>query len=68
MRNFAEMRMTFPSADPAWQKSGKIAVVFNIKRNDFRLITAVHQSEKTVKDQDGNDKVVEAQGLFILLL
>ncbi len=59
-KNFSQMRMTFPSADPVRVKSGKIAVVFNIKKNDYRLITAVHY-EKTVQDQDGNDKLVEGK-------
>lgn len=66
-RNLAEMRMTFPSADEVTVKSGRKAVVFNIKRNDFRLITAVHY-EKTVQDQDGNDKVVEGKVYLFFFL
>ena len=54
------MRATFPSADEVIVKSGKKAVVFDIKRNDYRLITAVHY-EKMVKDQAGTDKLVEGK-------
>lgn len=54
-KNLVEMRTTFPSADAVKVKSGRTAVVFNIKRNDYRLITAVHfekpvQSEKVLKN------------------
>ena len=57
--SFVEMRKTFPSADELTVKSGKKAVVFNIK-DDYRLITAVHY-EKTVKDRNNIDKMVEGK-------
>ena len=66
-RNFAEMRMTFPSADAVRVKSGRIAVVFNIRWNDYRLITAVH-NEKTVKDQDGQNKIIEGKVYLFFFL
>ena len=66
-RNLPEMRKTFPSADEVSVKSGKKAVVFNIKRNDYRLITAVHY-EKTVKDPQGNDKRVDGKVYLFFFL
>jgi len=40
--------------------SGRKAMVFNIKKNDFRLITAVHY-EKVVVDAKGALKTVEGK-------
>ncbi len=37
-----DVRKTFPHADEVKVRSGRKVVVFNIKRNDFRLITAIH--------------------------
>jgi mRNA interferase HigB len=66
-RNFGEMRATFPSADEVPVKSGKRVVVFNIKRNDYRLITAVHY-EKTVPDQKGTEKWVDGKVFLFFFL
>ena len=66
-RNIAEMRRTFPSADEVRVGSGRKAVVFNIKQNDYRLITAVHY-EKSVMDTDGHDKVVEGKVYLFFFL
>ncbi len=52
------MRQTFPSADEVTTFSGKKAVIFNIKRNDYRLVTAVHY-ERSFGDQYGNEKIAE---------
>ncbi len=41
-KNLVELRRTFPHADPV----GK-AIVFNIKGNDFRLITSIHFNAQT---------------------
>jgi len=41
-----ELRQTFGSADEVTVASGRKAVVFNIKGNSFRLITAVHYQRK----------------------
>lgn len=61
------MRTTFPSADEVTVASGAKAVVFNIKKNEYRLITAVHY-ERTVKDQDGNNKWVEGKVYLFFFL
>lgn len=47
-RNFAELRGTFPSADPVTVASGRAVVVFNIARNRYRLIAAVHYNTQIV--------------------
>src|SRR5271170_409594 len=41
-RNVAELRATFPDADPVRVASGNIVYVFNICWNEFRLICAIH--------------------------
>jgi mRNA interferase HigB len=66
-RNLDELRKTFPSADEVAVESGAKAVVFNIKRNDYRLITAVHY-EKTVRDGKGRKKVVEGKIFLFFFL
>ena len=62
-----EMWVTFPSADEVTVASGRKAVVFDIKKNDYRLITAVHY-EKTVKDQKGEAKLVEGKVFLFFFL
>jgi mRNA interferase HigB len=41
-KHLVDVRKTFPHADEVKVTSGRKAAVFNIKRNDFRLITAIH--------------------------
>jgi mRNA interferase HigB len=43
-----DVRRTYPHADAVRVKSDRIATVFNIKRNDFRLITAIHYDTQRV--------------------
>ena len=66
-RSLDDMRKAFPSADEVAVKSGRKAVVFNIKKNDYRLITAVHY-EKTVEDQRGKEKLVEGKVYLFFFL
>lgn len=40
--NLAELRRTFPAADPVKTASGRQVIVFNICGNACRLIAAVH--------------------------
>jgi mRNA interferase HigB len=40
--HLADVRKTFPHADEVKVASGRTVVVFNVKKNDFRLITAIH--------------------------
>ena len=44
----ADVRCTFGHADQVTVKSGRTVVVFNIKGNDFRLITAIHYNRAKV--------------------
>jgi mRNA interferase HigB len=47
-QNFAELRRTFPAVDLVKVNSGRNVVVFNIKRNEFRLIAAIHLNRQIV--------------------
>jgi len=46
--NFAQLRKTIPSADLLKVASGRSVVVFNIARNRYRLIAAVHYNTRIV--------------------
>jgi mRNA interferase HigB len=37
-----DLRHTFPSADAAKVRSGRTVTVFNLKKNELRIIAAVH--------------------------
>jgi mRNA interferase HigB len=41
-KHLVDVRKTFPHADEVKVASGRRVVIFNIKKNDFRLITAIH--------------------------
>lgn len=41
-KTLVDLRKTFPHADEVKVKSGRTVVVFNIKKNEYRLITAIH--------------------------
>jgi len=43
-----DVRRTYPHADGVKVAGGRIATVFNIKRNDFRLIAAIHYDTQKV--------------------
>ena len=47
-RNLVEVRGTFPSADSVRVESGRNVYVFNICRNDFRLIAAIHFNRQRI--------------------
>ena len=47
-RTLAEVRRTYPSADPVRVKSGRQVVVFNVCGNDFRLVVAMHFNRQLV--------------------
>ena len=46
--SLADLRQTFPSADPVRVASGRTVVVFNIARNRYRLIVAIHYNMRKV--------------------
>jgi mRNA interferase HigB len=46
--SLADVRRVFRAADEVRVRSGRVVVVFNIKGNDFRLITAIHYNRGKV--------------------
>lgn len=46
--NLAETRKTFPTADAVKVDSRRTATVFDIRGNEFRLITAIHYNTQLV--------------------
>jgi mRNA interferase HigB len=40
--DIVDLRRTYPHADAVVVKSGRIVTVINIRRNEFRLVIAVH--------------------------
>jgi mRNA interferase HigB len=47
-RNLPELRRVYPHADPVEVASGRTAVVFNIRGNRYRLVTAIHFNRQTL--------------------
>lgn len=47
-QSLMDVRRTYPHADGVQVRSGRIATVFNSKRNGFRLITAIHYDTQRV--------------------
>lgn len=43
-----DLRRTYPHADAVVVKSGRTVTVINIRRNEFRLIIAVHYNTRKV--------------------
>ena len=43
-----DARKTFPHADQVKVKSGRTVTVFNVRGNEFRLITAIHYDRRKV--------------------
>ncbi len=41
-RNLVDVRRTYPGTDMVKVRSGRQVLVFNIRRNDYRLIAAAH--------------------------
>ena len=46
--SFVQLRKTIPNADTVKVASGRSVVVFNIARNRYRLIAAVHYNTRIV--------------------
>jgi mRNA interferase HigB len=47
-QNPVEMKQAAPEVDPVKVKSGRTVYIFNIRRNEFRLIAAVHFNRQIV--------------------
>jgi mRNA interferase HigB len=43
-----QVRANFPTADAGVVKSGRVVTVFNIRGNNYRLITAIHYNMQRV--------------------
>jgi mRNA interferase HigB len=47
-RNLVEVRRTYPATDSVKVRSGRQVLVFNVRRNDYRLIVAMHFNRQIV--------------------
>jgi mRNA interferase HigB len=47
-RTLAEVRRVYPHADPVAVASGRTVIVFNIRGNRYRLITAIHFNRQVI--------------------
>ena len=47
-RNLVDVRMTYPDTDAVKVRSGRQVLVFNIRRNDYRLIVAAHFNREII--------------------
>lgn len=47
-RNLVDVRRSYPDADAVKIHSGRTVLVFNIRRNDYRLIAAAHFNRQIV--------------------
>ena len=47
-RSLVDVRRTYPDTDIVKVRSGRQVLVFNIRRNDYRLIVAVHFNRQIV--------------------
>jgi mRNA interferase HigB len=47
-RNLVDVRRTYPDTDAVKVCSGRQVLVFNIRRNDYRLIVAAHFNRQIV--------------------
>jgi mRNA interferase HigB len=41
-RNLVDVRQSYPDTDAVKVRSGRTVLIFNIRRNDYRLIAAAH--------------------------
>jgi mRNA interferase HigB len=47
-QNLAAVRQVYPHADPVEVASGRTVVVFNIRGNRYKLVTAIHYNRQVV--------------------
>ena len=47
-RNIADVRKVYPHADPVNVASRRTVVVFNIRGNRYRLVTAIHYNRQII--------------------
>lgn len=47
-RNLVDVRKSYPGTDAVKVRSGRQVLVFNIRRNDYRLIAAAHFNRQII--------------------
>ena len=47
-RNLVDVKRTYPDTDAVKVRSGRQVLIFNIRRNDYRLIAAAHFNRQIV--------------------
>lgn len=47
-RNLVEVRKCYPDTDAVKVRSGRQVLVFNLRRNDYRLIAAAHFNRQII--------------------
>jgi mRNA interferase HigB len=47
-RNLVDVRRSYPDTDTVKVRSGRSVLVFNLRRNDYRLIAAAHYNRQIV--------------------
>jgi mRNA interferase HigB len=47
-RNLMDVRQIYPDTDSVRVRSGRQVLVFNVRRNDYRLIAAVHFNRQII--------------------
>ena len=47
-RNLVDVQQTYPDTDAVKVRSGRQVLVFNIRRNDYRLMVAAHFNRQIV--------------------
>lgn len=47
-RNLVDVRRTYPDTDSVIVRSGRQVLVFNIRRNEYRLIVAAHYNRQII--------------------
>ena len=47
-RNLVDVRRSYPDTDTVKGRSGRSVLVFNLRRNDYRLIAAAHYNRQII--------------------
>jgi mRNA interferase HigB len=47
-RNLVDVRRSYPDTDSVKVRSGRTVLIFNIRRNDYRLIAAAHFNRQII--------------------
>lgn len=47
-RNLVDVRRSYPETDAVKVRSGRTVLIFNLRRNDYRLIAAAHFNRQIV--------------------